>query len=133
MSQNLIALSWRAGSVDLVLTALSELPLLTFLDFTSQNLYGTLPENVTFPKLEYLGLRHNQLQARPTGPPPPFPSALWSLATAAGHMPAQWSAVCARLGTVECLTVPHLRQCVEGDRGAVIATHLHPSAWVSWA
>ena len=56
----------------MVLTALSELPALTFLDFTSQNLYGALPENVTFPKLEYLGLRHNQLQACLTAPPPPL-------------------------------------------------------------
>ena len=52
----------------MVLTTLSELPSLTFLDFASQNLYGALPNNVTFPKLEYLGLKHNQLQARLAAP-----------------------------------------------------------------
>ncbi|CAK0785098.1 hypothetical protein CVIRNUC_008304 [Coccomyxa viridis] len=58
------------GSVGVILATLSELPSLTFLDFTSQNLYGALPNNVTFPRLEYLGLRHNQLQ----GPLPAWPS-----------------------------------------------------------
>ena len=71
-SKRLKVLVWRAGSAEAVLAALSELPLLTFLDFTSQNLYGALPGNVTFPKLEYLGLRHNQLQARLIAPPLPF-------------------------------------------------------------
>ena len=73
----------RAGSVDVILATLSELPSLTFMDFTSQNLYGALPNNITFPRLEYLGLRHNQLQAC-LAVCLPFRSALQCKATAAG-------------------------------------------------
>ncbi len=45
-----------------MLVALSGLPSLTFIDFTSQRLYGPLPANVTFPKLKFLGLGYNLLQ-----------------------------------------------------------------------
>ena len=45
-----------------MLTALSGLSSLTYIDFSSQNLYGTLPNDVVFPKLKYLNLRHNALQ-----------------------------------------------------------------------
>lgn len=45
-----------------MLTSLSGLTSLTFIDFSSQRLYGTLPANITFPKLKYLDLGYNMLQ-----------------------------------------------------------------------
>jgi len=51
-----------SGAVDQVLEALSGLPSLTFIDFASQRLYGTLPANVSFPKLKFINLSHNMLQ-----------------------------------------------------------------------
>ena len=104
-----------------ILATLSELPSLTFLDFTSQNLYGALPNNVTFPRLEYLGLRHNQLQAR-LAVFLPLRSALQCKASAAGLTPACCSLFHTRPGTVRSDLRHHLRG--EGDKEAATAVGL---------
>ena len=51
-----------AGSAAQVLTALAGLPSLTFIDFSSQRLYGPLPANISFPNLKFMNLEYNMLQ-----------------------------------------------------------------------
>ena len=58
-----------AGDLGSVLRIASELPRLASLDLTNQYLEGTIPSGLSFPLLQTLLLRSNNIQVLPTSSP----------------------------------------------------------------